>query len=102
MRDTKDTNAAIYIPAVYTVVIAETTKTLAEKFGGASNLLVEKTWIDEDGELIKEKVVILRSWFAQRKFLLSTAFIIDLAVKVREKCEQVSISVEVEGEMLLI
>jgi hypothetical protein len=102
MRDIKDMHAAVYIPAAYKAAITQTTKTLAKRFGGTSNFLVEGTWVNEDGELIKEKVVIISVWYAQKSFLLATAFIIDLAVRLREECKQDCMAIEVEGEMILV
>jgi hypothetical protein len=102
MRDIKDTSAAIYIPSAYKAAISKTTKTLAKKFGGTTNVKAEGTWVNEDDELIKEEVTIIRAWYAKSAYLLATAFIIDLAVRLREECKQDCIAIEVEGEMILV
>ena len=102
MRDIKDTNAAVYIPMEYHKAIHRTTEILAKKFGGTTNINAQGTWMDAEGNLVKEGVTIIRAWYAKAQYLLATAFIIDLAVKLREECKQDCIAIEVEGEMLLI
>lgn len=102
MKDIKDTSAAVYIPSEFPVAIAHTTEILAKKFGGTSNIKAEGTWVNEKGELVKEEVTIIKAWYAKNAYLLATAFIIDLAVRLREECGQDCIAIEVEGEMMLV
>ena len=102
MRDIKDANVAVYIPMEYHKAIHRTTEILAKKFGGTTNINAQGTWMDAEGNLVKEGVTIIRAWYAKTQYLLTSAFIIDLAVKLREECKQVCIMIEVEGVALLV
>ena len=92
----------MYIPMEYHKAIHRTTEILAKRFGGTTNINGQDTRVNEDGELIKEGVTIIRAWYTKAQYLLTTAFIIDLAVKLREECKQDCIAIEVEGEMILV
>ena len=102
MKDIKDASTAVYIPTVFTEVIAMTTALMGRKFGSTTNIKAETTWVDEDGKVIKEDVTIIRSWYDTSIHIFAIGFIIALAVKVKGRCKQDCVAVEVEGEMVLI
>ena len=100
MKDVKDASAAVYIPTAFTEVIAMTTALMGKEFGSTINVKAERAWVD--GKVIKEDVTIIRSWYDSSLYILATAFIIDLAVKIKGRCKQDCVTVEVEGDMILI
>ena len=102
MRDVKNASVAIYIPSAYSTVISKTTETFVKKFGGAINTIVEGTSENDNGDFVREKMTAIRSWYAKAEHLCVPLFIIDLAVDVKEKCNQGRIAIEVEGEMILV
>jgi len=97
-----DRKVAIYVPVGYTPVLSMVQKELAEKFGGTTTFHTEGSWIDADGDLVEEGVEVVTSWYSSKEYIRAPAFVIDLAVRVREKAHQDCVAIEVEGEMLIV
>jgi len=97
-----DRKVAIYVPVGYTPVLSMVQKELAKKFGGTTTFHTEGSWVDGEGDLVEEGVEVVTSWYSSKEYIYGTAFVVDLAVRVREKAHQDCIAIEVEGEMILV
>lgn len=98
----KDTYAAVYIPSDCSVAIAHTTEKLAKKFGSTTNYKAEGARVNDEGELIKEEITVIKAFYGDADYPHATAFIIDLAIDLKEELSQDCIAVEVGGEMIII
>jgi len=97
-----DGKVAIYVPLGYTPVLHMVQKELAHKFGGTTTFHTDGSWIDSDGDLVEEGMEVVTSWYSLKEHLKVVDFMIDLARKVKTKANQELVTVEVEGEMLLV
>jgi len=77
-------------------------KELAKKFGGTTTFHTEGSWVDDEGDLVEEGVEVVTAWYSSNEYVYGTAFVVDLAVRVREKANQDCVAIEVEGEMILV
>jgi len=97
-----DRKVAIYIPAGYTPVLSMVQKELAKKFGGTTTFHAERSWVDNEGNLIEEGAEVVTSWYSSKEHIRVLDFIIDLAIRAKEEAHQDCIAIEVEGEMMLV
>lgn len=99
----KDMNLAVYIPTAFNVAITRIEKLLSTRYGGVTSYKTEGAWVDDDdGELVKEPVTIIRSWYSSKEHLSQAPFLIDMAANLRDTLKESCIAVEVEGEMVLV
>ena len=97
-----DRKVAIYVPVGYSTVLSMVQKELAKKFGDTTTFHMDKSWIDGEGDLVEEGVEVVTSWYSSKEYIRAPAFVIDLAIRAKEKANQDCVAIEVEGEMMLI
>lgn len=75
--------------------------TFSEWFGGATAVEAAGAWVDQDNQLIKEKVTIVYS-FAEELKSEDLDKVAAYAKQMKEELGQSSVSLEVDGNMYFI
>lgn len=101
MKTILDRKVRMYIPSAYSTEISYVTKNLAEKFGGTTNYKTEGTWVNDEGDLIKESITVIEAWYKKKGYVV-LAHMIDLALHVKEKCKQDCVAMVFEEEMYIV
>ncbi|TDK59524.1 DUF3574 domain-containing protein [Bacillus salipaludis] len=70
-------------------------------FGGATSVDGNGAWVDDKGNLIKEKVTIVYS-FAQKLNNSKIDDVANYAKQIKEELHQSTVSVEVNGKMYFV
>lgn len=106
-----DNNVKIYIPSTngesaiskeeHDHWVDDAMTKFSNMFGGATSVDGNGAWVDEDGNLFKEKVTIVYS-FAQKLNNASIDEVVKYAKQIKETLHQSSVSVEVNGKMYFV
>ena len=102
MKTILNRKVRLYIPDAYSTEISYVTKQLAKKFGGTTNYKTEGTWVNDEGDLIKEGITVIEAWYSNKQHVLVLAHMIDLALHVKEKCNQDCVAMEYEEELYIV
>jgi len=103
LKDLKALNdkIAVYIPSVYKQEIIDTSRVLANAFGGSSISDIKGNWIMDDKTLCSEDVNIIYS-YCDKLTDDNIDSIIEHAEKLKIDCKQESILIEVNNKGYLI
>lgn len=99
----------IYVPSTYnldqpidnTPYVNQSLETFSKMFGGATAIEGSGAWVDDNNQLIKEKVTIVYS-FAEKLNKSKINEVVAYAKSLKEEMKQSSVSLEVNGKMNFI
>lgn len=108
-------SVAVYIPSTYNVdgkatdelvggFVRFVKRELAQRFGGFTALragAVEGGWVAESGDLVEESITIVKA-FAAELTEEDIRFVIDMAARIKADMRQEAVSIEIDGELVLV
>lgn len=75
---------------------------LSTEFGGATSSDALGAWVDNRGQIVKEKVTIVLSFCHKNSLEQSIDKIYDFCLEMKEALSQEAVSLEVNGELYIV